>query len=77
MEPYVVMDILSNSFNQKYLKSLNAMKDIRRSYVTETGQGKNNLFWKVGLIVDGNVKLSVLDRDLKYDDEVGEVIIEI
>lgn len=38
--------------------------------------GRNNLSWKTNMIVPkgkGSLKVSVMDRDLKYDDLVGDV----
>lgn len=45
-------------------------------YRSSIGVGKDNISWKVNMIVpkiDSKMKVVVMDRDLKYDDEVGEI----
>lgn len=44
------------------------------------GVGKDNVSWKINMIVpkkDGKMRVAVMDRDLKYDDEVGDAKMEV
>lgn len=63
MNPYLVVD------------SLNQEKMLTRAYKrwrTDISEGKNNLFWKIGLLFDNDIKLTFFDKDFKFDDYIGE-----
>lgn len=46
-------------------------------FMTGLGLGRERVFWKVGLISSGKMKLIVKDRDLFFDDFVGSAEITL
>ena len=67
MKPYIILE--------RILQKNEENSQIMRRFITETAEGKQNVFWKLGLILNHDIKLTLMDKDMKFDDYIGEVIV--
>lgn len=45
-------------------------------YITDLGLGRQKIFWNVHLIIDDDINLIVKDKDMFFDDLIGNAIID-